>query len=254
MASEADPTARFSDRVADYVRYRPGYPREIVAVLANACGLSPASVIADIGCGPGNLARIFLENGNRVIGVEPNGPMREAAVHELAGARFTAIDGRAEETGLETGSIDFVTAGQAFHWFDPGPARAEFLRILRPGGWCVLVWNERHRRSAFLDEYEQLLIRYGNDYAEIRDKRNSAMEVERFFAPHSVDRREFTYTQQFDFAGLSGRLFSSSYAPKPGDAGYEPILRGLRDVFDRFSRNGLVAFDYETFLYYGRLA
>lgn len=168
--------------------------------------------------------------------------------------RFIAIDGRAEETGLETGSIDFVTAGQAFHWFDPGPARAEFLRILRPGGWCVLVWNERHRRSAFLDEYEQLLIRYGNDYAEIRDKRNSAMEVERFFEPQSVDRREFTYTQQFDFAGLSGRLFSSSYAPKPGDAGYEPILRGLRDVFDRFSRNGLVAFDYETFLYYGRLA
>ncbi len=256
MTFDQNPTMRFSARVADYVRYRPGYPPEIVGALAQECGLTSASVIADIGCGPGNLARIFLENGNRVIGVEPNAPMREAGFREqaFAGSQFEAADGRAEETGLATGSVDFVTAGQAFHWFEPGPTRAEFLRILRPGGWCALVWNERRHGSAFLDEYEQLLIRHGNDYAKIRDKRNSAMDVVHFFAPQPVNRREFTYTQQFDFAGLRGRLFSSSYAPKPDDPGYEPIMQGLRRVFDRFAQNGVVAFDYETFLYYGRLA
>ncbi len=254
-AGHTDPAARFSDRVADYVRYRPGYPRAIVATLAAECGLTPASAIADIGCGPGNLARIFLENGNRVIGVEPNGPMREAGVREMAGmdGRFTALDGRAEETGLPDGSVDFVTAGQAFHWFERERARAEFQRILRPGGWCVLVWNEQNRNSPFLKEYEQLLIRYGKDYAEIRNTRNDAMEVERFFDPQPVARREYTYRQQFDFAGLKGRLRSSSYAPKPEDATYEPMMRGLGELYERYAEGDRVDFEYETFLYYGRL-
>lgn len=250
-----DPAVRFGDRVADYVRYRPGYPREIVATLAAECGLTPVSVIADIGCGPGNLAKIFLENGNRVIGIEPNGPMREAGVRELAGfdRRFTAADGRAEETGLADASVDFVTAGQAFHWFDPERAGTEFRRILRPAGWCVLVWNEQNRNSAFLHEYEQLLIRYGKDYGAIRNSRNDAMEVERFFKSQPVTRRKYTYRQQFDFEGLRGRLQSSSYSPKPEDATYEPLVRGLREVFDRHSEEGRVDFEYETFLYFGHL-
>lgn len=254
-AGNTDPAARFSDRVIDYVRYRPGYPREIVATLAAECGLTAASVIADVGCGPGNLAKIFLENGNRVIGVEPNGPMREAGVREMAGmdGLFTAVDGRAEETGLADASVDFVTAGQAFHWFEPARARAEFRRILWPGGWCVLVWNEQNRHSAFLQEYEQLLIRYGKDYAEIRNTRNDAMEVDRFFGQQPVTRAEYTYRQQFDFDGLRGRLRSSSYAPKPEDAAYEPLMRGLREVFDRHAEGGRVDFGYDTFLYYGRL-
>jgi SAM-dependent methyltransferase len=134
-----NPTLRFTDRVDDYVRYRPGYPREIVATLAAECDLMPASVVADIGCGPGNLSRIFLENGNEVIGVEPNDAMREAGVRELAGmgARFRSVDASAEETGLAPGSVDFVTAGQAFHWFEPAKTRAEFLRILRPGAGAL---------------------------------------------------------------------------------------------------------------------
>lgn len=251
----ADPTSRFSDRVADYVRYRPGYPGNIITTLAQECGLTPASVIADIGCGPGNLARIFLENGNQVFGVEPNGPMREAGVCEMAGmsGRFVAAEGRAEETGLVSGSVDFVTAGQAFHWFEPRRAHAEFRRILRPGGWCVLVWNEQSRHSAFLKEYEQLLIRYAKDYAAIRSSRNDAMEVERFFGAQPVSRREFAYAQQFDFEGLKGRLLSSSYSPKPADAAYEPMMRGLAEAFARYAKNGRVDFEYETFLYYGRL-
>lgn len=253
MAEQAQATQRFSDRVADYVRWRPGYPRGIVAVLTAECGLTPRSVIADIGCGPGNLARIFLENGSRVIGVEPNAPMREAGKLQLAGMRFEAADGSAEATGLGAGSVDFVTAGQAFHWFEPAQTRAEFVRILRPGGWCVMVWNEHHRNSAFLDEYDALLRRHATDYADVRNMRNDAMEVEKFFAPLPVNAREFTYTQQFDFEGLKGRLESSSYAPRPGSGAYEPMMSELRELFGRYARNGRVAFEYETFLYFGRL-
>ncbi len=253
MADPAQATERFSDRVADYVRYRPGYPRGIIDVLTAECGLAPASVIADIGCGPGNLARIFLENGNRVIGVEPNSPMREAGVIQLAGTRFEAIEGRAEATGLAEGSVDFVTAGQAFHWFEPVAARAEFVRILRPGGWCVLVWNEHHRNSAFLDEYDGLLRRHGTDYAEVRSKRNAALEVEKFFAPRPVYAKEFVYQQQFDFDGLRGRLESSSYAPRPGSPAYQPMISELRELFDLYEQDGRTAFEYETFLYFGRL-
>ena len=257
MADAPHVTQRFSDRVADYVRYRPGYPRDIVTTLAAECGLTPASVIADIGCGPGNLARIFLDNGNRVIGVEPNGPMRAAGVREMAwaGARFEAVDGTAENTGLAPNSADFITAGQAFHWFEPDKARTEFLRILRPGGgWCALVWNEHHRASAFLDAYDGLLRRYGTDYAEVRGKRNAAKDVERFFAPQTVERREFTYRQHFDYEGLRGRLESSSYAPRPGQAAYAPMMAELRELFGRSAADGRVAFEYETFLYYGRLS
>jgi SAM-dependent methyltransferase len=251
-----NPLLRFTDRVDDYVRHRPGYPREIVATLAAECDLTPASVIADIGCGPGNLSTIFLENGNEVIGVEPNDAMREAGIRELAGmgARFRAVCASAEETGLAPGSVDFVTAGQAFHWFEPAQTRAEFLRILRPGGWCALVWNELDPNSHFLDQYEHLLIRYGRDYASVRKKRNSAVEIERFFAPQAMRRREYAYKQDLDFEGLKGRLLSSSYAPQSPDPAHKPMLRELRDIYDRFAEEGRVAFEYQTFLYYGRLS
>ena len=185
--------------------------------------------------------------------MEPNDAMREAGVRELAGmgARFRAVGASAEETGLAPGSVDFVTAGQAFHWFEPAQTRAEFLRILRPGGWCALVWNELDPNSEFLDQYEHLLIRYGRDYASVRKKRNSAVEIERFFAPQAVRRRAYAYRQDLDFEGLKGRLLSSSYAPQPPDPAHKPMLRELRDIYDRFAEEGRVAFQYQTFLYYG---
>lgn len=251
----SDPTLRFTDRVSDYVRYRPGYPAEILDALRAECGLAPASVIADIGCGTGNLAKVFLDHGNTVIGVEPNAAMREAGARELAryGLRFRAVEGRAEATGLPGASVDMVTAGQAFHWFQPAAARDEFTRILRPGGAVALVWNERRPVSAFLDEYEALLLKYATDYARIRDQRNSAEAVERFFAPRPACVGTYSYAQQFDYEGLHGRLLSSSYAPRPGDANHEPMVRELRATFDKYAVAGRVAFEYETSLWYGRL-
>ena len=137
-------TSRFSDRVENYVRYRPGYPAEVLRTLNTACGLSPGHVVADIASGTGIWTRMLLENGNPVFGVEPNTVMREAGERLLATfPNFTSVAGTAEATTLPDQSVDFVTAAQAAHWFDRERARREFVRILKPGGWLVLLWNER---------------------------------------------------------------------------------------------------------------
>src|SRR5437879_9326158 len=163
-------TSRFSDRVENYVRYRPGYPPQALETLKAECGLSADYVIADIASGTGIWTRLLLENGNRVFGVEPNAEMRTAGERLLAGfSRFTSIKGTAESTTLPDRSVDLVTAAQAAHWFDRPRARREFLRILKPGGWLVLLWNERRTDSRpFLRDYEQLLLTYGTDYQEVR--------------------------------------------------------------------------------------
>ena len=153
-------TERFSDRVADYVRYRPSYPPDLLDCLRRNCGLTPHWIIADVGSGTGLLTKIFLENGNRVFAVEPNAAMRAAGEEFLRGfEQLASREGRAEATGLEAHSVDLVAAGQAFHWFDRRRARAEFERILKPSGWVALVWNERLTSTPFLADYEQLLHR-----------------------------------------------------------------------------------------------
>src|SRR2546428_11056184 len=139
-----DATHRFSSRVEDYARYRPGYPPEVIQLLKTECGLSAESVVADVASGTGIFTRMLLGNHCRVFGIEPNAEMRRAAEEFLAGyASFTTLNGTAESTILPDHSVDIITAAQAAHWFDPGKARQEFGRILKPGGWTVLMWNDR---------------------------------------------------------------------------------------------------------------
>ncbi|MFN2501175.1 MAG: class I SAM-dependent methyltransferase, partial [Pyrinomonadaceae bacterium] len=136
-----DTVQRFSDRVSNYVKYRPDYPREIIAFLSENCGLTPDSVIADVGCGPGTSSRMFLENGNKVFGVEPNNAMRAAAIEQLSHyPDFHAVNGTSDRTTLADNSIDLIVAAQVFHWLDPQTTRPEFTRILKPGGHIVLIW------------------------------------------------------------------------------------------------------------------
>jgi SAM-dependent methyltransferase len=247
-------TSRFSDRVENYVLYRPGYPLEALQALRTECSLAPNHAIADIASGTGIWTRTLLENGNLVFGVEPNAEMREAGERLLAAfPRFTSVAGTAEETTLASQSIDFVTAAQAAHWFDRKRSRREFVRILKPDGWLALLWNERLTDTTpFLRDYEQLLLTYGTDYKEVRHERTTDA-VNEFFDPAPYRERTFEMRQEFDYEGVEGRLLSSSYAPGPDHPQYAPMLTELRRIFNAHAVSGRAIFEYKTRLYFGRL-
>jgi SAM-dependent methyltransferase len=248
-------TQRFSSRVENYVKYRPSYPPALVQFLAKECGLSPNDVIADIGSGTGLLTKLFLDNGNHVMGVEPNREMREAGERFLAACpNFISVDGTAEATTLNDASVDAVIAGQAFHWFDIDKARREFLRILKPAGWVALIWNARRVDSSpFQREYDQLLRTYSEEYARTNHQDAVTDEAIEAFFDSRVGRARFDNAQQFDFDGLLGRLMSSSYAPEAGHPSHAPLVKALRDLFDKHQRAGVVTFEYDTEVYFGRL-
>jgi SAM-dependent methyltransferase len=249
-----DSTRRFTDRVADYVKYRPTYPREVATFVHAECGIAPSASVADIGAGTGISTKLFLDAGHPVVAVEPNAAMREAAdrlLGEYAGYRSVA--GTAEATTLEDSSVDLVTAAQAFHWFDKAGAKREFARILKPRGQIVLFWNSRLLEGTpFLSGYEALLQRFCPDYARVSETYPGDAEMADWFGEGFEHKTVFPNVQLLDFDGLQGRLMSSSYVPKPGDAGYEPMLEALHTLFDETQRDGCVNFAYETRVYAGR--
>lgn len=251
-----DSKERFSNRVEDYVRYRPSYPREVLDTLRDECGLTPQSAVADVGSGTGILTKLFLENGNRVCGIEPNARMREAGEGYLKDfPLFRSVNGTAEATGLPSAAVDFVVAGQAFHWFDAQAARVEFARILKPNGWVAIVWNNREKdTSPFLRDYESLLRAYGTDYEQVAQKYPENDPLDKFFGEGASRGKSFANRQEFDFEGLRGRLLSSSYTPPEGHPNHGPMLVQLRRIFEQHARQGRVAFEYTTKLYFGRLA
>jgi ubiquinone/menaquinone biosynthesis C-methylase UbiE len=226
----------------------------VIDLLKKECGLASDTVIADVASGTGIFSRMLLENGNQVVGVEPNADMRKAGEEFLqAYPNFTSVEGTAEATSLADQSVDLITAAQAAHWFDRQKARQEFLRILKSGGWTVLLWNERRLDSTpFLRDYEQLLLTYSTDYETVRHERTT-QEMGTFFSPSAFQVQTFEYQQLFDYAGLEGRLLSSSYTPEAGSAGYSPMLQELRQIFDAHQRDGRVSFDYDTLVFFGRL-
>ncbi|HUI52602.1 MAG TPA: class I SAM-dependent methyltransferase [Terriglobales bacterium] len=251
----SDSKERFSSRVADYVRYRPGYPLGILEILRAECGLAAEHAIADVGSGTGLLAEIFLKNGNHVFGVEPNKEMREAGEEYLANyPKFASVTGSAEATTLPAACVEFVSAGQAFHWFEPQATRAEFARILKPAGWVAVVWNLRTTpKTPFSSAYDNLLVRYGTDYTRVKEAHPGASDMKRFFGIRDYRKRELANRQVFDFEGLSGRLRSSSYAPREGDANYEPMMKELRTIFETHQTLGRVNMDYTTQMFIGQL-
>jgi SAM-dependent methyltransferase len=244
---------RFSDRVANYVKYRPSYPPEMLEFFKAELGLTGDSIIADIGAGTGLSSKPFLENGNVVYGVEPNAAMREAAKEFLAEFKnFQTIDGTSGKTSLDDESVDFVIAAQAFHWFEPESTREEFKRVLTPGGHVCLIWNERQLDTTpFLREYEQLLLEFANDYGNVRHENIKETELEKFFL-QPFSRKTFANQQIFDFDGIKGRLLSSSYMPNEGDANFEPMIKELKDLFAKYEQGGKIAILYDTNVYYSQ--
>jgi len=252
LTPSSAPEQRFSGRVENYVRYRPSYPEEIIPLLQREASLTPQSVIADVGSGTGISAELFLRAGNAVHAVEPNREMRAAAERLLARfPNFHSVNGSAQATTLPDHSMDFIVAAQAFHWFNTPETRAEFTRILKPGGYVVLIWNERRLDATpFLSEYEQLLLTFGTDYAQIRHENIDTAALGAFFVG-TYATHTFAYEQHFDFEGLKGRLLSTSYSPAAGQPRHDDMIAELRRIFDVYQVSGQVCFEYDTRVHVG---
>jgi len=248
-------TTRFSNRVENYIKYRPSYPPEVLETLVHECGLNTNSVVADIGSGTGIFTKVLLPKAQQVFAVEPNDAMRAAAENMLQDEPgFVSVNGTSENTTLPNDSVDFITAAQAFHWFNIEECKKEFQRIGKPGAWTTIIWNERRIDSSpFLRGYESLLQKYGTDYAQVNHTRFDVAAIAKFFDPQPFELQTFENRQLFDYAGLEGRLLSSSYTPDAGAPHYAEMLRALKVLFDATQNNGTVSFDYDTTLYYGQL-
>lgn len=253
-----DSKLRFSNRAEVYAKYRPSYPREILTFLEHKCGLTKCSVVADVGSGTGLLSEMLLENGNRVFGVEPNKEMREAAERLLGShTRFESVPGAAEATPLAAESVDLVAVGSAFHWFDAEAARAEFSRILKPGGHVAIAWNASKRTGTpFLEDYARLRSEYRTD--DVRGKNLYEGMYERtkaFFgsSPGGHEMACFSSAQLLDFESLKGLLLSYSSIPAEGEPGSEGMLRDLKELFHAHESGGRVIMEYDARVYCGRL-
>src|SRR5665213_328117 len=246
-----DNTKRFSDRVEDYIKYRPNYPGNLTPFLKENIGLNESKIIADIGSGTGISSIPFLKNNNKVFGVEPNKEMREAAEKLLSVyPNFESVGGSSEKTNLPGNSVDILFAGQAFHWFDKTKSKTEFERILKKNGNIVLVWNSRSVHSEFQQEYEKVLYETIEEYKLVNHRNISGEEITQFFNPKKVNKATLENQQILDLNGLKGRLLSSSYCPKSGPV-YTKLMERIALLFNKYEKNDQIVFEYETQVYYG---
>jgi SAM-dependent methyltransferase len=226
-----------------------------VDLLTRECGLSARSTIADVAAGTGLLTEIFLARGYRVVAVEPNDEMRAACATLIAQyPQLKCVTGTAEATGLADHSVDLITVGQAMHWFDLKRTRREFVRILKDGGWCAVLYN--HRRlagDAFHEGYEQILIDHGADYGKVRDSHLDEDRLAAFFAPNAMRTATFANVQHLTLEGLMGRVLSSSYMPQPGHPGHEEMSRAVDAHFHEHQTGGNVRMEYDCAVCYGQL-
>lgn len=244
------PTERFSDRVANYVNFRPSYPAELVETLRVECGLDNSSVIADIGSGTGKLSELFIQKDISVYAVEPNKEMREAA-ESLFGANkyFISVNGESTDTSLLESSTDLVTIAQALHWFEPVETKKELERILKPGGQLAIIWNERNTSAPFQKEYDQMLTELAPEYTKVNHRNINDRDIDAFCHPRQVRKFSFPYNQKFDLEGLTGRMNSSSYTPAFGTKEHDELNAAAEKLFKLYEVNGEIEFSYETNLY-----
>lgn len=254
-SSQIDSKKRFSDRVQDYVQYRPSYPKEIILFLEKTIKLTTDSIIADIGSGTGILTKLFLDHGNKVFGIEPNPDMRSAGESFLKNYQnFTSIVGSSEKTSLPDNSVDIITAGQAYHWFDKELAKIEFKRILKESidDNIVLIWNTRDNNTDFNKDLEDFITSYSTDYKKVSQTEDKDKNRNHFFGIE-FKKQIFKNQQILDYQGLKGRLLSASYMIKKTDNKFLSFQKDLKEIFENYQVNNKVIIDYETEVFFGSI-
>jgi len=245
--------ASFTGRVEEYAKYRPGYPEQIISLLENKMEFDESKDVADVGCGTGRLSRLFLTNGNLVFGVEPNEEMRLMSEKLLSKfINFVSVDGTAEVTKLATSSVDIVSVGQAFHWFDLKKTKKEFKRVLRKDGHVVIVWNERTNSSQVMKAVNKILKSLNQEHEEAEKNLVDKKLLSAFFGVAKVGSCTIPNYQMLDLAGLKGRIQSISYVPESGNEN-KKIMDEIKDVFEKYNNGGMVKIEYTTRVYYGNL-
>ncbi len=249
---ELDPKQRFSGRASMYAKARPGYPSALFDHLFAVGALFNGCEVADLGSGTGIFSEHLLDHGLRVHAVEPNQEMRlEAEVKLSTRSGFRSVAGSAERTTLAAGSVDAVTAAQAFHWFDIEATRKEIERILRPSGQVIMVWNNREKQAdPFNRAYSELVDRFSKDKKEVDFLRKEPQD--RFFTSGYHHARSH-HSRQHDLEGLECLIVSASYMPKQGDPMFERMIEDLRKLFADFQEDGKVSVKYVTDCYHGGL-
>ena len=248
-------TDKFTGRSDDYVKYRPSYPVALLDAISERCPLRAGTMVADVGAGTGILSHTLLERGCTVLSVEPNADMRSAADEQLSKfGNALVLPGTGEATGLVAQSVDLVTVAQAFHWMSPLETRAEFSRILKPGGWVALIWNIRNVDIPFGAAYEEALTVCPNHHSHSHHTRTGDDTIAAFFGAGGFEQLTFENPQKLDLVGLLGRLRSTSYAPTPDDPLYEPLIEKVTAIFNEHADDGEVTFAYDTRLYIGQVA
>lgn len=250
-----DTYSHYSRIVENYSRYRPHYPRQLIDWLKTECSLSPTHVVADIGAGTGQMAELFLENGNRVYAVEPNLEMCSAAKNLLRSyPLFTSIAATAEATTLSDHSVQIITVGNAFHWFKHDQVRREFLRILLPQGWVVLTWNlERNNGSPFAMAFERFWQTHIDPSARFARRRRPDY-ITQFFGSDHLKEKNLDNYQICDFEILKGLALSFLKTPQADDPRYPAMLAELKAIFDQYQADGTVTLEYDTAIFYGQLS
>lgn len=249
-----DPKSRFSDRVADYIRYRPSYPEALIDFLEMEGDLQEGDRIADVGAGTGKLTELLLKRDRTTYAIEPNQEMRAAAYSLLSKyPNFQTLNGSAESIPLLDGEIRLLTIAQAFHWVDAKKFRQEAKRCLADGGQAAIIWNSRRNDLPFMRDYQQMLIEMVPEYELTREKSDDLEKIRTFFGHDQYIRKVFPYRQTFDWEGLQGRLMSASYCPKPSEPGHIPLMTKLRSLFDGYEKNGQITFVYDTVVYLGAI-
>ena len=246
-------TNRFSNRVDNYVKYRPSYPIQLIDYLVSEIGVNKESTISDIGSGTGIFSKLLINKVKTIYCIEPNNEMRQYSEEIFKSYNNCHVNnGTAEATELEDNSIDFITVAQAFHWFNIRKTMKEFRRITKLNGIMILIWNNRLTNTKFLNMYEYGLKKYANDYNEVNNKNISEAEIRKCYNS-DMKRVTFNNFQEFDFVGVMGRLLSSSYAPLEGTENYKRLREIIKEAYDKGAINGKVRFNYETELYWGTL-